>query len=432
MTVRSSIPGRLAAVLLLSLAFGCGDDDDEPAGPPGGQIDAGLPTASTGDAAALDAAVPAPTGSALYAINLEVYSGDDSTTYVSVLKSLDVTSVDTSKAVEFTGGRANIAVNNGKLFVAVPGQPVIRRYSVADEGQFTQDGELSLANFGSDPAGLDEWSNVFISPTKAYLAYSEALIVWNPSTLQIIKEIDLSAAPKPPAANWSTDGGGLVLRGNRVYRTLYFSDWMAWDTSRETYLLAFDTDTDTLLSATKDERCPALGNRADRDEQGNLYFSNWVWNTGETIRKNAPKSCVLRLPPGSDKFDDWKLTYADLAGGREGAMFAYLGNGKAVMSVFHLENGKNDPALGISELVSQDVWQLYTVDLATRTATPIQGLPPNSGAVSTYHIDGRHFVFLPTGGWSNTLVYELVGSSTVTAQKRFEATGWSYQLYRLR
>jgi hypothetical protein len=419
---------RLAA-LVAAFAFGCGDDDStaelDGSSPTGEQkADGGVTTPVQG----IDASTRQP----LYAINLEVYSGDDSTTYVTVLNSLDVPSIDTSKAIEFTGGRANIAVNDGKLFVAVPGQPVIRRYAVEGEGAYKPDGELSLSNYGSDPAGLDEWANIFISPTKAYLAYADAMIVWNPSSMQIVKEIDLSKLPPIPAANWSRDGSGMIKRGNRVYRTSYFSDWVAFDTSRESWLLAFDTDTDTLLSAELDSRCPSLGNRPDSDEQGNLYFSNWVWNVGETIRKNAPKSCVLRLPAGSDKFDDWQLTYSDLTQGREGAMFAYLGNGTAVFSAFHLENGKNDPAATISELISQDIWQLYSVNLATRTATLVPGVPVNSGATSTYHLDGRNYTFLPTEGWGKTHAYELLGTGPVNAVKRWEAPGWSYQAYRLR
>jgi hypothetical protein len=418
------------AAFLAAFAFGCGDDEpsaiDASAGRPSGeqQAEGGTTTPVQG----LDAS----TGQPLYAINLEVYSGDTSTTYVNVLKSLDVSSIDVRQAIELTGGRANIAVNDGKLFVAVPATPLIRRYAVSDQGTFMADGEMNLAAYGSTPAGLDEWTNVFISATKAYLAYDDTVLVWNPSTLQIVKEIDLSKLPPVPAGNWTRDGSGMVLRGNRVYRTTYFADWMAWDTSRQSWLLAFDTDTDTLVEVTQDDRCPSLGNRPDRDEQGNLYFSNWVWNVGETYKKDAPKSCVLRLPPNSDKFDDWKLTYADVTGGREGAMFAYLGNGKAVISVFNVADAKNEPSTTVDELVAQDVWQLHSLDLATKAVTLIPGLPANSGAVSTYHIDGRNYVFLPTGGWSKTAAYELVGTDAVSAEKRFEATGWSYQLYRLR
>jgi hypothetical protein len=423
-----------AAAVALSLWVGCGDDD-EPT-PSDGRLDSGAPTGELGDAAASagdaapDAAV-AVVRPALYAMNNEVYSGDESTTYVNVFKSLDISALDTRNAIELTGGRANIGVNDGRLFVAVPATPVIRRYAVADDGTFKPDGEISFANFGSTAVGLDEWANAFISPTKAYLAYAGAVIVWNPTTLEIVKEIDTSLLPTKEGANWAPDGSGMVVRGNRLYRTMYFVDWDAWTTSPESFLLAFDTDTDKLLSVTRDDRCPSLGNRPDRDEQGNLYFSNWIWNVPETIRNNAPKSCVLRLPAGSDKFDDWKLSYEELTG-HEGAMFAYLGGGKAVVSAFHLEEGKNEPSMTLNELAAQDVWHLYSVDLATKIATPIQGLPANSGAVSTYHIDNRHYVFLPTEGWANTLVYELLGTSSLSATKRFEARGWSYQLYRLR
>ncbi len=51
--------------------------------------------------------------------------------------------------------------------------------------------------------------------------------------------------------------------------------------------------------------------------------------------KDAPKSCVLRIPKGQDTVDpDWSLTFSDVTGGHEGAQLSYIADGKAVFAGF--------------------------------------------------------------------------------------------------
>jgi hypothetical protein len=409
----------LGATLLLLLGS-CEEDD----GPNGTPTDPGAASVGSGDGGGGNAG-PRP----LYAIANEVYGADTSTTYVNVLPSLDVKDIDYGKAREYAGGRAHIATIGGRLFVSAPESPVITRFSVSDAGVLTEDGRLSFANFGFKAVAVDEWGNIFLSDTKAYLFNSDegSTVIWNPTTMEITGEIN---SPELVRDVLTLDGSPPVLYGNRLYRTIYWTDWKAYTFSTDLFLAIYDIENDKLLELIKETRCPALNNRVVKDEQGNLYFGNWIWNVSATLVKGAPNSCALRMAAGSSRFDaDWTLPYASLTDGREGAMFSYLGNGKGLLSVFHHERTTIDATTDPSELAGTENWRLWGIDLEKRTGAPIEGLDWNTGAVSTFHLDGRSFVFVPGNDWSVTRIYELKDGRAVPS---FEVRGWSYALLKVR
>jgi hypothetical protein len=365
---------------------------------------------------------------ALYAMTNEIYSDEDSTTYVNVLDTLDIDGLDTSRALEYGGGRATIGSVNGWLFVAEPGAPVITRFVVAAGGSVSKKGSISFANFGFEAAEIDDWGNTFISATKAYLWSEGVTVVWNPTTLEIESEIETDKLDFE-REGWSLSSSASVLRGNRLFRTVYWSNWDEFTSSKDQYLLVYDTDRDEIVDVVEETRCPALSNRIDRDEEGNLYFSNWIWNVGETLAGEGPSSCALRILAGEETFDrDWILRYPEITAGREGAMFSYLGAGKALISVFYEDHLDLPADTAPDELVSTDSWKLWLIDLDSREGAPLEGLPWNAGAISTYHVDDRAFLLVPGDDWTSTSVHEVVGEH---AEKRFDAKGWSYQLFKL-
>jgi len=369
-----------------------------------------------------------PDARVLYAMTNEVYTDDDSTTYVNVLDSLDIDSLDTSRAVEYGGGRATIGSIHGWLFVAEPDAPVIQRFEVADDGALSEKGSISFANFGFDTAAIDDWGNTFISPTKAYLFSDGLTIVWNPTTLEIESEIETDKLDFA-REGWSLNGSAAALRGNRLFRTVFWSNWDDWVSSDDQYLVVYDTDKDEIVDVIEETRCPALGNRIDRDEEGNLYFSNWIWNVGETVVGDGPSSCALRIRAGEETFDQgFILRYPEITGGREGAMFSYLGDGKALISVFYEDQPDLPDDASPDEVVSTDSWKLWQIDLESREGAPLDGIDWNAGAISTYHLDDRAFLLVPGENWTTTSVYEVVGDH---AEKRFDTMGWSYQFFEI-
>lgn len=366
----------------------------------------------------------------LYAIANEVYTDDDSTTYVSVLSSLDVTEIDYDAAIEYAGGRATIAAYDGALFVASPEAPAITRFAVDRDGTLEEEGTVSFLDYGFESVSIDEWGNAFISTTKAYLFHPDgSAVIWNPTTMEIRGEVDQGDFDLVRDFG-DLNGSAAVARGNRLFKTVFWSDWDAWKTSSEQYLAVYDTDSDVLIELIEETRCPGLGNRVASDEDGNLYFSNWIWNVAETLVAGAPESCALRIESGEERFDqDFRLAYPEATGGRQGAMFTYLGDGEALVSVFHDERATIDAGTAPAELASTDNWRLWMLDMEAGDAAPLEGIEWMTGAATTVGLDGRSFVMVPGADWSVTSVYELERGQ---ATHRFDVNGWSYQFQKLR
>jgi hypothetical protein len=406
----------LATVALAAAvaAAGCSDDDRQP-------------TVSTDAAADAGAdAGPPP----LYAIMHEVYADDKSDSYLSLLDSLDVTEVDISKAREYPGGRAFLATYNGWIFVGAPTEPTVTRFTVGADNKLVEAGKVSFANYGLTAGTLDPWSINFISPSKAYLFdYEEAThIIWNPTTMEITGEIEPSPDMLRPELD--LDASPAVIRGNRLYRSVFWADFKTAEYSPDHLLAIYDIDNDKLLETVKETRCPAPANLVHADEQGNLYFSNWIWSVAGTLMRGAPKSCVLRLNAGSDRYDpQWTLPYADLTAGREGGMFTYLSGGKGLMSVFHHEMTSFDAMTDPWEYAGSPLWEIWSVDLATRTAAPLQGIPLNAGAYTPVQFDGRSYAMVPGKDWAQTQLYAIKDGKATPA---FTVRGWTYQFVKVR
>lgn len=366
----------------------------------------------------------------LYVIANEVYTADSSTTYVNVLHSLDVDQVDYTKAIEYAGGRATIATVGGWLFVGEPEAPVITRFAVAADGTLVQDGQISFANYGFESIWIDEWGNTFISPTKAYLMNSDdgTTIVWDPTTMAITGEI--APSQNLVRGNQLLNGSPGLVRGDRLFRTFFWSDWDAYATSTEQYLAVYDVTTDTMIALVPESRCPGLSNRIERDEAGNLYASNWVHNVTETLVRGAPSSCAVRIAAVAEVFDPtWTLPFTAVTDGREGAMFSVLGGGQGLLNVFHDERATFDDQSDPSELAATLNWRLWHVDAADLTGAPVEGLDWMAGGASTFHLDGRTFVLVPGADYSITRISEIVDGAAVPS---FDVTGWSYQFLRMR
>jgi hypothetical protein len=398
-------------ILALAAALGCGEDTPAPeAGGPGGPAAGGAPP--------------------LYAVMYEVFSDTGSDSYLSLLDSLDIAEVEVAKAREYPGGRAFLATYDGWVFVGDPTSPIVTRYSVGRDNVLQDERKLSLANYGLMAGNLDPWNVTFISPTKAYLFdLKEAThIIWNPSTMEILGEI--KPPPELVREGLDLDGSPAVIRGNRLFRSLF---WVDFDTAvyEPDHLLGiYDIENDRLVELVKETRCPAPGGLVHQDEQGNFYFGNWIWPVAGTLMRGAPRSCVLRLPAGSDRYDPaWSLHYADLAGGREGAMFTYLAGGKGLISVFNHEMTMFDASTDPWEYAGTPIWQIWNVDLATRAAAPLEGIPLNAGAYTPVHLDGRTFALVPGADWKETQAYEIKDGKGSPA---FKIRGWTYQLMKVR
>lgn len=372
----------------------------------------------------------APRVEPLYAIATQVYGADfsSSTSFVRLLSSLDAGEIDLGVAREY-GGRATVGTVGRWLFVMDGEQPIIDRFSVAADGTLTLEAQLSFANYGMPYWAIAPWGNTMVSPTKAYLSNPAdgSLLIWNPTTMQIVGEIPLPVAASPEL---ELQVSPAHLRGDRLF--ILFS-WANWETfefaSVPQQLAVYDTTNDQISKVVEETRCPALYSAPFVDEAGDLYFSNHVWSPMETLVKGAPQSCSLRVLAGEEAFDaTWQLRYADVADGREGAVLRYLGDGKALADIFYDERATISDATDPSELGESSNWRLWNVDLQAGTGAPVEGLDFKPGGYNDVHLGGRSFILMPSADYARTTAYELVDGDAV---QRFAVQGLSSHMVEL-
>jgi hypothetical protein len=362
----------------------------------------------------------------------EVFDDTGSTSYLSLLHTLELENVDLSEAREYPGGRAFVQAADGALFVGDPAAPVVTRFSVADNGELVEQGRISFAPYGLESSQFDSWNVTFISPEKAYLMdFREGTtILWNPTTMEILG--DIPADPSLLREGLSLEGSPAIQRDNLLFRTF---NWVNYDDatySTDLLLAIYDTETDKLLELIPETRCPVPGNLVHQDEAGSIYFSNWIWPVAGALMRDAPSPCVLRINPDENRFDPaWTFNYADALEGREGAMFTYLEDGRALVAAFYDErtsfNAETDPWSYVGSLN----WKLWNVDIEGKTGAPVQGLDFNGGAFTPAKLDGRLFVMVPGGAAEGyaTQIFELKDDVAVP---RVKLPGWSYQFVKLR
>jgi hypothetical protein len=372
------------------------------------------------------------TSGPLYAIMYEVFDDTGSTSYLSLLGSLELDEVDLSQAREFGGGRAFIQAYDGALFVGDAETPTVTRYSVAGSGALVEGRKISFANYGLDAGQFDAWNVTFISPTKAYLLdFKEGTtIIWNPATMEIVG--DIPAPDEFYREGYSFESTPGALRDGRLFRTVSWVNYDDAEYSTDFLLAVYDVEDDRIVDLVEETRCPVPGNLVHRDEAGNVYFSNWVWPVAGALMRDAPAPCVLRIKPGEDRFDpEWTLDYRDVTDGRLGAMFSYVGGGRALISAFYDERTSFDATSDPWSYVGSNNWRIWSMHLESRTGAPLEGIDFNGGAFTPVSFDGRLFLLVPGGEEDNwaTRLYELDGDR---ALPRVRLPGWSYQFVKLR
>jgi hypothetical protein len=419
---------RCAAVLCTSLAVACGSEDTTSVGEET-SVNEVLPGAGEAAEAPGDGAGSGAVGP-FYALATEIYGVDfsTSTSLIRLVSSLDG-EIDLASARQYNG-RATVGTVGKWLFIMDGEEPVVERFTIAADGALTLDGQLSFANFGMPYWTIDAWGNTMVSPTKAYFSNpgDGALIVWNPTTMEIVREIPL---PVSAPTDLELQSSPAYLRGDRLFRLFSWASFDTFEFSRAPQQLGvYDAATDELLELVEDNRCPALYSEPFADESGALYFSNHVWSPMETLVKGAPHSCSLRVLAGETSFDpDWQLGYADFAGGREGAVLRYLGDGQGLADIFHGERTTIGTSTDPSELGQSSNWRLWTIDLNTRTGAPIAGLDYKPGGYNDVRVSGHTYILMPSADYARTTGYEIIGGA---AAQRFAIQGSMYHMVELR
>ncbi len=364
-----------------------------------------------------------------FVVSTQVY-GDVTTSYLPVVSSLDVKEISLENAKELDG-RSSVAQVGEWLFVASSSEPVVTRYTIDESGTLEQDGRLNFANYGvPEFFAINAWGAVFVDEEKAYIFNGSdgSHVIWNPTTMKITGEI--------PGLDIVQEGYDMesvaVVRGDRMYRLFTFLNYDTWEfLPQPQYLAVYDVEKDELLEIEEEERCVQLYALPSVDEDDDIYFSGHVWTPGLALTSDYPQSCALRVKAGEDHFDDaWQLDFADdVTEGREAATMRYVGDGKALLDVFHHERAEIADDTDPAELVSTANWRLWLVDLEDQSGEPVEGIGYKGAGLTDIQVGERTFLMLPNADWSETTAWELVDGKAVEG---FKVKGNSYQTLKLR
>jgi len=401
------VSGALLGLAALGL-IGCGEPDDEP---------------------------QAPTTGSHYVLSSVVIQPDDArTTYVQVIDAIDERHYTNGRALEIAGN--GVVMAHGKYFyVGLEEEPTWVRYEVDPSGDIVESGRISFLGTG---ASAMDYGNAIVDDQTAISVFSGQLlaVVWNPTTMEITGEIDLSFLNR--------DGYGLevwttVAHGGRVYVPGRWANWDSGQILPEVFTTIIDPKKLEVVGTADDDRC-ASGGRVVFDEAGYGYVLGDGRNYSIQMFANAsggtaPENCLLRIPPGGTDFEaDYYYTISSLTGGREAITeidTAQQGSGLGFVKIFYPEElppGVEPVDFEFWDHRAHKMWRFELAD--PPTATEVDGAPFSAIGFDGSTVDGKLFTGESLDNGATSDVYEM-DPVTNTARPRFTMDGYFYGLYEL-
>ena len=361
----------------------------------------------------------------LYAVSTISSAGDESVSYVSLIDKLDGQTLDFAGSREFSG-QADLWVANSEIFISDSETLEIGKYTLQEKA-LKDAGKVNFSSTGVVEVGF--WTSVFISPEKAYVFNTAEAIIWNPKTLEITGTIKLPELKNRGAleafAGYSDRAA--VVRGKRLFQPIYWTsteNFFSYDKASQ--ILVIDIEKDEVIE-TLEAPCPGL-DFATQDDDGNIFYSSWVFAPPAAAVVDQPKTCIIKIPAGDDTKVETAFNVADIADGHEGGALRYVGNGKAVLSVFHLEHATGDK--DVQTVAFGPNWRFWSIDLKTQKAEAIETIDWNAGAAYTSKLGTDTFLLVPDGDYASTTFYRATGS--IDPKPVLKTKGWSMRLFQLR
>lgn len=372
-----------------------------------------------------DAEAPAPDLSKTsgYVVSSLLFGEDTTTSYLNLLETVGEQTLDYDSAREFSGS-ADVWVHEGKIYVADDETKSIVKYDVVG-GQLEEIGKVNLKDYGLTQFGF--YLNVFVAKDKAYfLNGGFNYIIWNPETMEVEGELEFPEAEPHGELNRfpSYADRGAQIRDGKLYQPLYWTDSTYFNFSEDSQILVIDIATDKVEEVIS-APCPGL-DFSTQDDDGNLFFSSWVYAAGGAQVLDQPDTCVFQLPADGSE-PSVPLQFAQVTGGHQGAAFRYLADGKFIFSVLHEENAPEDADIfGVANGAN---WLFSVYDSKTHMMSELEGIDYNAGGQYTYDIDGKQLMLVPASDYSATAVWDL--SDTSAPVHVFDTKGWATRLFKL-
>jgi hypothetical protein len=200
------------------------------------------------------------------------------------------------------------------FFYGLAESPVWVRYST--ENGFKETGRLSFQQYGISSM---DFANVVIDDHTAVSVLTEqyVAVVWDPSTMRITGEVDLSMLQKD---GYSLEAFTTVVHGGLVYIPGKWVNWETNDILQRVNVTIVDPKKLEVAGSTNDDRCGG-GGRVTFDSKGYAYVLADGRNQAmqEFAKAKGEKSvvnCLLRIPPGEMEFEqDYFVEIPSLTGG---------------------------------------------------------------------------------------------------------------------
>ena len=368
-------------------------------------------------------------GGGRYLVHNVVLGVDGETSYINTLANLDPQTIDFASALEAPGW-GDMWIVGDMAFVSSGESPTVTRYAFDDAGVLTENGVLSFQNYGFTTVGLTR--QLVVNETKAYAVNTteRELVIWNPTTLAITGTAPLPALPNRDALRLvgpSADRASAV-RDGLAFIVLYWADYTEYEMANDSVILVIDTATDAIVNEIS-VPCPEMNFSTVDTDTGDIYFSNWGFSIASTIVHGTASACAVRIADGDTTLDEsFSLTFTDVTDGREASSLRYIGDGKALITVHHSE--RLGAEADVSSIADGADYKLWTLDLDTLTATPLETFGFHAFGTYGARVDDATLLFLPSADWSSTTTYRLDADGTATTL--WTSSGWQTRLFAMR
>lgn len=362
-----------------------------------------------------------------YVVASAVFGPEGTSTYVSVLHDLGAQELDYDKAAEFSGW-SDVWAHDGHVYVSDGESPEVTRYTVDDTGALVPGATVSFANYGLVDAAF--WNNTFVAPDKAYMINGVAeYVIWNPQTMEITGTLPIPAQAEKDGllVRAGTTDRANVVRDGKLYQPMYWSDEDYAHFAPTSRVAVFDVATDTLVDVF-DAPCPGL-DVGTIDDDGTIWLSSWTGSVVAPLMWDEAPNCTVKIPAGTDAPTP-AFAYADVTDGRQGAALKHVGGDRLVFSVFHDERVELTEDADPWALVGGENWHLWSYDADAGTATELDTVAWNSGAIYTFMADDQPYLLVPATDYGASTIYTL--DDGFGATPLFDTRGWSIRLFKVR
>jgi len=312
----------------------------------------------------------------------------DQTTFIQGVESLNFSTIGNDEALELTGSAGTIS-NDGSVYATPFGAPAsLVKYSMNADG-FPEEEERIVV------PGANTFSTLYFeSETVAYATVAggiSKLIVFDPSTMRITDEVNLSEVTKRVSGITRTYYLDMVERDDKLFMGVHYENNFV-PANDSAYVAVIDLNANAVEKVIADNRTGMVfggqGSNAGmiKAENGDIY----VQGLGTLNDGGSSPSGVLRIKAGSSDFDE--DYFFDLV----------EATGNISYGIYHTSGGRTFTARVEDET---DFWEFLTgepqftyheIDLNAKTSIgAVAGLPTTYGSrrMIIHELENQNLLF---------------------------------------